>query len=64
MTRQHHFSRYQQPRPCVVCKKLTTGVDGTDLCRPCHDRVSMENEHSDGWHEVPRMRAVRVLCGA
>jgi ribosomal protein S14 len=51
-----NFSRYNQPKVCRLCGKLTTysevsGHHGLDLCRVCFDEATLENEHFDGHHE-------------
>jgi hypothetical protein len=54
------FSRYNQPRHCRICGKLTTwseanGHGGLDLCQKCFDAATIQNEHYDGYHnDVPK----------
>lgn len=50
------FSRFNQPKACRMCGKLTTwseanGYCGLGLCRPCFDAATIQNEHFDGYHQ-------------
>jgi|ERR1035437_879944 recombinational DNA repair protein RecR len=44
--------------PCQECGELhaAASLDGsTGLCEICYDLAGMENEHSDGHHDVPNL---------
>jgi hypothetical protein len=48
------FSRWVQPKKCVICGKLTTysAMQGNDCpqCERCYNAGGIENEHLDGGH--------------
>jgi hypothetical protein len=51
------FSRFIQPKRCVMCGKLTTYSQnqGSDCaqCERCYNAAGIENEHLDYGHSVP-----------
>lgn len=52
----NRFSSLNQPVDCPCCGRRTTAQIqnglGTDLCRICYDSCGLENEHSDGIHQM------------
>ena len=55
----NRLSRWNQPKPCHACGKLTTwsesnGYAGLGLCEACFDAAGIENAHLDGYHEPDR----------
>lgn len=56
------FTTYTQPAPCPLCRKLTTGVDGSELCRKCYDDAGRENEHFDGYHTEAKNPKCHMCC--
>lgn len=59
----NRFSSSRQPAQCLGrCGRLTTGVDGTELCRFCSDKAGEENTHSDEGHSENNFHPSCTIC--